>query len=355
MQLTIENDALQEALKIVTRLAAPVSGAIMIESDGKKCWLKSVADISRCTINVPAAVEGKPHKFNVNLQAFASATKGRKTLTIEYSKTMCKIASGAYKIELATEDAMEMDYDDEEMLSTVTIESEQAHWLKSALAVVGLKPTLLLAAFMPVVIKLTEKGAFVCCYDKNHLAYIKSADMTGDMELTLPQDMLTSVLDVFYMGKFKIKLSRSSVYISNRLVQIVMSRPEDDEDALTVDEIIQGVKASRVKGVQLSADKKQVQQFLDNARAINGKERAEVKLEVDQGVLVMSVSTAAGKAESKFKVENNKKGRAVIDFDYLDEAVRKSDARAIIKIVDADMATFDLKVGSVVVSLNQEE
>ncbi len=355
MQLTIENDALQEALKIISRLAAPVSGAIMIESDGKKCWLKSVADISRCTINVPAAVEGKPHKFNVNLQSFMAATKGRKTLTIEYAKTMCKIASGSYRIELATEDAMELDYDDEEIESTVSIESEQAQWLKSALTVIGLKPTLLLASFMPVVIKLTDKGAFVCCYDKNHMAYIKSEDMTGDMELMLPQDMLAAVLDVFYMGKFKIKLSRSSVYVSNRLVQIVMSRPEPEEDALTIDEILMGVKASKAKGVQLVADKKQVQQFLDNARAINGKERSEVKVEVAKGVLEMLVTTGTGTARSKFKVENNRSGSAIIDFEYLEEAVRKSDSKAIIKIVEADMATFDLKLGSVVVSLNQED
>lgn len=355
MQVEFENSALQEAIRVIQRLAVPVSGAVTVETDGKKCWLRSTSDMSRASINLPAQVEGKANKFNVNLTSLKDATKGRETLTMIYSKTMCKLKAKSYALDLATEDAMEMDYDKEEMEATMEITAEQSQWLKQALATVNLKPTLLLSPFMPVCIKMTKKGAFICCYDDAHMAYIRSSEIKGDMEITLPIDMLTSVIDAFSAGAFKLSLSKANVYVSNKLMQVVISRPEDQENALTVSDIIEGAKATKADGTSVSVPKAQLLTFMDNIRAVATKERAEIEIDVDGSTMTLKVATGSGSAKAVMKVEANAKVKVSIDYEYMDEAVRKSGDQTMFKIVDGAMAAFSLKQGTVVVGLNQEK
>src|SRR6478609_4274508 len=114
MNFKIEASAIQEALRVIGRLAPPDSGNVTLQSTGKKIYLHSSNETSRCSVNMPASVEGKAGVFAISMNALRDATKGRKELDIEYSKTMCKIKSGSYHAELATVDALEVESSEEE-------------------------------------------------------------------------------------------------------------------------------------------------------------------------------------------------------------------------------------------------
>lgn len=356
MTITVENDVLQEAMRIITRLAPPISGNITIESTGTKLFMHSNSETSRCSVNLPASVDGKAVTFALTLLAFRDATKGRKTLTINYDKTLCKISAGNYKCELSTVDSMEADSLDEEKVGkAIKMTMEQVSWLKSAIATVALKPTALLATYMPISIKLTEKGAFVACYDVNHMAFINSSEINGTMEIKLPLDMFQSVLDAFGKAPFKIEMSKSNLYASNALVKVVLSLPQEDENDLKIEEVIETAKGTKTsKGQDIEVSKSDLIAFLDNARAVATKERSETKISTDVGKMKFEVTTSNGSIKAIIKASCKTKTNALIDFEFLDEAVRKSADMVVMKLVKDEFIAFKLKSGTVVVSTNQE-
>ncbi len=356
MNFSCEADALQEAIRIILRLAPPISGNVVVESTGKKVFIHSNSETSRCSINIPAEAE-KPGTFALAIAALRDATKGRKTLSVVYSKTLCKITSGAYSCELATVDALEPDNsDDEKIGKPVKLDADQITWLRQALSNVMLKPTALLATYMPVSIKLTEKGAFVACYDTNHMAFIGSNEITGDMNVKLPIDMLASVLDAFQKTTFKLETSVSNLYVTNQLVKVVLSLPQVEDNELTIEEVIEAAKGTKnAKGQEIEIDKDALVAFLDNARAVATKERSELKIDIDVGKLRFDVTTANGSIKAVVKASSTKKGMALIDFEFMDEAVRKSGPAVIFKFVNDEFLAFKLKEGSLVVSLNQAQ
>lgn len=355
MQISIETDAIQEAIRVITRLAPPVSGNVTITSDGKKVFMHSNSEVSRCSVNMPADVSGKASSFSIAIAALRDGTKGRKKLDLIYEKTLCKIKSGAYKCDLPTSDAMDLDHDSEEKSKPMKLTAEQAAWLKTAVSTVALRPTELIAAFMPISLKLTSKGAFVACYDTNHMAFINSSEITGDMEMKLPVDILSAVLDAFAKSAFKLELSNSSLYVSNALIKVVLALPQKDEKELELEDIIEMAKTSRgAKGQEIEVQKADLVSFLDNARAVATKERSEIKLNAEAGKMRLEVVTANGSTKGVLKAACKALSPILIDFEFLDEAVRKSGESVVMKVVKDEFIAFKLKEGTVIVSMNQE-
>jgi hypothetical protein len=354
MQISTTNDALQEAIRIISRLAPPVSGNVAVQSNGKRVHMVSNSETSSCSVTLPGDVEGKANVFAVAMQSLRDATKGRKDLKIAYDKTLCKITSGAYKCELPTVDAMQLEDDQDKKEKAIKIDAEQASWLRTTVSAVALKPTTLIATFMPLSVKLTNKGAFVACYDSNHMAFIHSNEITGSMEVKLPLDMFQAVLDAF-KGEFTIELSKSNLYVSNKLVKVALSLPQEEENELKLEEVISAVKDIKgSKGTEVEVKKEDIIAFMDNARAVATKERSEVSLTVADGKMSLAVQTSNGSTKALIKTTKSKKIKVMIDFEFLDEAIRKSGDVVQMKIVDDQFIAFHLKVGTVIVSLNQE-
>lgn len=355
MQIVIENSVIQEALRVVTKLAPPVSGNVTITSDGKKIFMHSNSEVSRCSVNMPAEVSGKAANFAIALTTLRDATKGRSKLVISYDKTLCKVKSGNYTGDLATVDAVDMEQETEEKGEAMQLTGEQATWLRSAVSTVALKPTALLASFMPVSIKLTSKGAFVACYDSNHMAYINSSEITGDMQLRLPLDTLSNVLDAFNNGPCKLQLSKANLYVSNKLVKVVLALPQEDEADIKIEDIINLAKGSKeAKGAEFETEKVGIAALLDNARAVATKERSEIKLIPEAGKLRLEVTTTNGTVKGVVKASCKQQGKVLVDFEFFDEAIRKSGESVVIKVVKSEFISFKLKNGTVIVSLNQE-
>jgi hypothetical protein len=354
MNVIIEQVALAEAIRIVTRLAPPISGNITVQSDGKKLFLHSSSEVSRCSVNLPAEVSGKATTFAISITALKDATKGRAKLTMLYDKTLCKITSGAYRCELPTVDAIEMDSETEDKSVAVKFSAEQVSWLKGAVAAVALKPTALLASFMPVLLKLTSKGAFVSCFDSTHVAYIQSKEVTGDMEMNLSLETLTAVLDAFHSSAFKLELGKSNLYVANALVKVVLALPQEEDNAISANDLLSMTKSSRdAKGQEFEVAKTDLLAFLDNARAVATKERSEVLMRYEDGKIKLSVSTTNGSTTAVIKASCKKHQEERIDFEFLDEAVRKSGESIVMKLVKDEFISFKLREGTIILSLNQ--
>lgn len=358
MQLQVDNDALQEAIRIIMRLAPPTeaSGNIVLHSTGKKVFLKSNGDNARIEINLPAGVEGKPRTFAVALAALRDATKGRGQLEIVYDKTMCKVRSGKYLCELPTTDAMEIEEAPDEKLSSIEIDADQAQWLKESIKTVSLRPTPLISLFMPLAVKLTKKGAFVACYDSNHMAFIRSKEITGDIDLRIPIDLFASLLDVFVQSKFVLETSASTLYVSNKLIKVAMSLPQEDENDLKMEEIIEGANGAReASGTTFQVEKADIQKFMDNARAVATKERSEIKIKAGDGKMKFEVVTTNGLIKAVIPCTCKKEVSMVIDFEFLDEAIRKGASTLDLKLVSSEFLMLKLAKANVVISLNDEE
>jgi Zn-dependent metalloprotease len=187
------------------------------------------------------------------------------------------------------------------------------------------------------------------------MAFINSGDITGEMEIKVPLDVITAVLDAFNKNAFKLELSESSLYVSNALVNVVLSLPQKEEQELQIEEVIEAAKLAKTsKGQEIEVSKAQLVSFLENAQAVATKERSEVRLSTETGKLKLEVITANGSAKGAIKANTNVKASALIDFEFLDEAVRKSGESVVMKLVKNEFIAFKLKEGTVIVSLNQE-
>lgn len=356
MQLLIESSVVQEALRVISRLAPPsASGTITITSDGSGAVMHSASDVDRCSYTLPCKVKGKGGMFAIAIEALRDATKGRNDLDMTYDKNLLIIKSGSYVTKLATADAMQNEYDTEKKLSKIKVTSEQAIWLKSALASVALKPTTILSTFMPVSIKLTKKGAFLACFDTQHMAFLESKEIEGEMEVVLPLHTLQAVLETFNSAKFTMELSSSNLYVTNPLINVVLALQQAEEGAVTADDVRTKAKeASKMDGSEIELAKKDVIEFLDNARAVMTKERGEINIATEKGKVRLTTRTVNGSTKVTIPGKVKKTMSVNIDYEYFDEAVRKCEDAVIMKVVGQDFIMFVQKKASVLVALNQE-
>ena len=356
MNVTISSDILQESLRIALRLSPPISGNVTLKSDGAKLFLHSAGELSRCSILLPCTVTGKAF-FAIGTEALRDATKGHQELTMVYDKTMLNIKSGRYSASLTTVDAIAMEEEKEEKGDTWKLTVDQAQWLKSAVAQVALKPTANITAFMPVSVKLSDKGAFVACYDNQHMAFVNDKEITGEIDVTLPLETLNAVLDTFNKLAFRMTVTPSALLVKNKIVDVTLSLPATEDDAQIGTDAVIGKAKSALKadGTQIELAKTEVLSFLDNARAVATKERSEIQVTTEAGKINFVVKTTNGTSKSTLKAAVKTKQSFRVDYEFFEEAVRKCPESVVFKVVEGAFLTFQLKNAHVLVALNQEE
>jgi DNA polymerase III sliding clamp (beta) subunit (PCNA family) len=359
MKCKIESLLLQEALKVALRLAPPMTESVNISVDSNKMYLISASELAKCTILIPGEVEGSA-AFGVSVQALSDATKGRSEVELSYDKSMLVVKSGRYQAKLATVDAIQSEEAAKEAGDEQKwkLTAEQASWLKQAVTQVALKPSSVTTTFMPISVSLTDKVAFVSCYDMNHMAFIKSKDVTGDLSLTLPVETINAVLDVFNKTSFSLTVGQATMRIKNKLVDAVVSLPDtDSEEVISVKDVMAKSKeAMTTDGLFIDVARADVQQFLDNARAVIAKERSELSIVGEQGKITLSVNTTNGQVKSTVKADVKKPFKFNIDAEYFAEAVSKCQVELLkLKLVDGAFLMIASKDSSFVIALNQEE
>jgi hypothetical protein len=361
MEAVVDSDFIQEAIKIISRLAPPTSGNINIKLENKNIRFLTQSDRAQCNLLIPGKVKGNDCFFAVPLDALREATKGRGEVDLIYAKQMLNVSQGKYKVSMATVDAIMLtDEEGEKQKSEKPakwkVPEDHGKWLKDAVNQVALKPTALTQTFMPLSVKLTSKKAFVACHDTHRMSFASSKDVTGDIEFTLPLETLQSVLEVFHVAPFTMELTKSEVKITNKVAEVQLALPYVDEgEHLSIEDVMQIAKhTSSTDGNVIELDKDVTLKFLDSTRAIASKERPEMNCELDKGSVTLRVRTANGSAKESFKAVSKKKGKFNIDLEYFDEAARKAKTLSF-KLVADEFVMFNTSPNSsIVVSLNQE-
>jgi hypothetical protein len=356
MQAQLDSELVQEALQVVTRLSPPMTGNVTLKADGGKLFLLSASDLSNCTIQIPGRVEGSA-LFAIPTQAFQAAIKGRKEVSLSYANTVLRIKAGRYVAELTTVDAIlaEDEQAQGDDRQEWRVSSEQMQWLRQAVSAVSLKPTMNLTAYMPVSVILTKRAAFVACYDEQHMAFVSSKEITGDLNVTLPLETAVAVFDTFNKLPCRMVVTPSALFVSNKLIKVQLALPEPSDQQRDSTEVRAMAKeALTVDAHTIKLSKKDVATFMENARAIITKERPELEIATEQGKCVFSVKTTIGRTKTSVKAQAKNATRFVIDYEYFDEALRKCPDELVLRLAGEDFLAFRGKDARVLVSLNQE-
>ena len=350
MKIKIELDALQTALDTIAKTAVPASGNITFISAEGKLKINSVADLSRCSIVVPCDVTGDGEAA-IPFQAVKDAIKGRKLLQLTFEKSVLTIKEGDYKAELATVDVIPQDELPEEETTEWQLTAEQASWLRTSLKDVALKPTSMLSQWMPAGIKLSSKGAFVSCYDSQHMSWSHTKEVKGDFECVLPMDVMQAIVEVFHKSNFKILQGKSFIKVQNKLTTVNLSVPLTDE-LPELSQVQTKIKeAAKIEASTITVPKTEVTAFFDNARSIISKERAEVLISATEKYVEFSVKTGSGQVKTRLKGKGA--GEMKVDVEYLQELIAKAPADVVINVVEGAFLSMKLTNSTALLALNQ--
>ena len=345
-------------LRILTKLVPPSSGNITVQIKNNNLYLYSMNDLATYESLVPCDVVEGDCMFGVSVEAFRTVLSKRKEVELAYVNTMLTVTEGAYHAELSTADAIEnqalLNQGDEKP-KTWKLTADQGKWIKSAVAEVNLKVVETLLPFMPLTIKVTNKGAFVVCYDSSHMSFIRSTEMTGDLYVTMPCDLLASVFEAFSGNSFRMDVTESTLVIKSKLLKVCLSLPLSDA-YIDVSELLSVANSSvKEKGSLLKTTRSEMLDFMDSCKAIATKERSELAAKAKGKKLLLQVKTVAGNIKQSIPLkESVSETEFRIDFAYLEEAIRKSASEELtLKVIGDSSLLVDTDHGSTVISLNE--
>lgn len=348
MQAELNGKDIQDAIKVLLRLAAPSSGNLMISVSDSLIFY-TIGNTNSCKIKMNGNFNGEA-LFAVPIDSFREATKNRQDISLKYKNTVLYIKSGNYKTELATVDAMDLEEPDVEY-KDLKVNKDQTKWLKTAVSKVALKPNIVVSQFMPCGVKINKK-AYVGCFDITHVSFTQSREIQGDIEFVLPLDTLQSILDTFSSG-FKLSLNKSHVKIKNKFIDVIVAIPDVEENMPTLSEVInQSKEALDAKGKKFIVNKQDILAFLDNAKSVSMKERSEIDIKVDKNSLNLEVRTIVGSTKSKIQCKSKGNINFKVDFDYFDEMIRKAEEDIPISVIGDSYLVCESTV-TTIVGLNQ--
>lgn len=350
MRIETELDQLMFAIDTIARTAPPPSGNITFLVANGKLNLTSVSDLSRCTTIVPCeSVEGEA-EFAVPMMAIRDAIKGRKKISLKMANSVLSVKSGNYQADLAILDSIPSDNPDEEAISKWKVDQDQRDWLKQSIKDVALKPTAILSSWIPVGVCIDSKGAFVACYDEQHMSWVKTKKVTGDINCVLPLDTIQSIIEVFRSG-FLLVQGKSSIRIKDKLTSVVLSIPST-EDVPALDMVKEKVtEASKMKSDDITISKNHVTDFMYNAKAVLTKERAELVVKADGKKCSLLIQTVNGKVENTIKCTGNASFK--VDLEYFQELIGKAPEEVVIGVVADSFLSIKLNNSHALVALNQ--
>jgi hypothetical protein len=350
IKIKLELQSLVDAVNVVTKTAPPRDGNITMAVAKGKLKLTSVAELSRCFVFIPSEVTGEG-EFSLPLQALNDATKGRQNLELTYDNTVLTVKSGSYKADLATVDVIPVDDLGDEERQEWKVTAEQGAWLTKALRGVALRPTTLLSPWMPVGVKLDAKSAFVACYDTQRLSWLSSKEITGNLELLLPIDTMQSLMDVFSKGNFIIRQGKSQIQIVNKLTEVWLAVPTADDLPTLADVQAKIKEAVKITASTFQTSKEALASFIDNAKAVIGKDRAEILFTGKEKGVELLVKTGQGQVKNVIK--GSGKGTFKIDYEYMQEVLAKAGDEIVLNVVTDAFLSIKLSNSTAIVALNQ--
>jgi len=360
LNIQVETDALHTALDVISKTAPPFEGEVTFRIKDNKVTVNSVSDLSRATVVIPCTSKGEG-EFAIPMESLRSASKGKKELSLAYKDGTLNVkAAGGYTADLATLDVVPPDEVPKEETQDWKLTADQATWLRKALKDVTLKPTSILSAWMPVGIRLSSSGAFVACYDAAHMSWVNDKTIKGEFECVMPLETAKALVEVFHTGNFVIHLTKNSIRVRNKTVNVLLSLP-NTEDLPTLEQVRAKIKeAMAVKATTFKVGQKDMLAFIDNARAVMGKERAEILVTSAKGSkgdkLELLVKTGQGQVKTLVAggTGGTKERSFTVDLDYIQELISRASDEMMLNVVDGSFLSIALAGSNAIVALNQQ-
>jgi hypothetical protein len=231
------------------------------------------------------------------------------------------------------------------------VTTEQATWLRKCIKDVSLKPTVILSSWMPCGIQLSEAGAFLACYDTQHMSWVTNKKIVGNLSCVLPLDVMSAIAEVFHQTNFTITQSKTFIRVRNKQVNLVLNTPLAD-DLPTLENVQEKIKEARkAEGTELKFTKADIQKFMDNARAVVGKERAELEISASKGKMEIGITTVQGKVRGVMDSKGTVSMK--IDYEYFQELITKAGDDITMSVVDNAFASMKLAGSNALIALNQ--
>lgn len=353
MKVKTSGQALAKQFSIVNKLASPLTGYINFKCDGKNLYLYSSNDVATYKSIIPCdSVDGEA-EFSVAYDSLKTALGKRDTVTLSYINNTLVITSGSYKAELPTSDFISMvepdkltDYKEWEM------DSDQNKWLISACSEVSLSNVDALSPFMPLTIRMNDKGTFIACYDNNRMSFIRTAKVKGNLDVVMPCDILLSVFSAFSGMQYKMRVTDSSLVIKSKLATVTLSLPTSDSyiDIKKLIELSTNVLKSNTSDMVISYN--DLNDFMNSCRAVSAKERSELKVETKGKKMKLTVKTMNGAINQILDMQKPVTASFSLDMLYFAEAVGKTVSDELtIKLIQDTSIVVGSKNGWTVISL----
>lgn len=358
LEATISVRTLQKQLQVITKLVPPASGNIAMQFTKGNLYLYAMNDLASCKSLVPCeSCEGEL-SFGVTFDALKTILVGHETIKFSYSNTMLVCTSNNYRADLATVDAVEIEaFKNRELVKgeakTLSIDAETGKWLKEACGEVRLKVVEALSPYMPCLVHLDSKGAFVSCYDNHHLSFIKTSKVKGDLDFTMPCDTLYDVLSAFQGSSFKMELLPQQLTIKSKLMAIALSQPASDTylEMSTLTGLINQAKEADKQAI--TVDRHLLQRFLGASKAVATKERLELKFKTQGKNLHLQVRTITGNVNQVLPMEKAVSIKEFsLDYSYFEEAIGKDDSEKVtIAVIEGRFIVVGFGNGYTIISL----
>lgn len=338
--ITVDSKILLNTIQVINHAAAPYSGSVNVVCKDGTFSIESRAELSTINTVVPTeSIEGNA-EFGVMLDTLQSACSGRAgIITITYENTVLSIKSKGYKIDLASVDYVAYSPVAKPNADSVKISVEQSNWLKSAISLVALTPNLT-SPIMPVAVSIDSDGTTVACYARDHISFIKTAELVSDskIEFAIPVESAVSLFNTFKDAEFTLIAEESYVHAENNICSLYISLPATDA-YLPYDELqsrIDVFMSSEAPTITIPIA--ELNTLFGNCKALATKERGELIIKSNTKKTIISKTSANGTANALFTGCSEGSLEIKIDEQYFQEALSKVDKKsdAVIKC-NADM------------------
>jgi hypothetical protein len=262
------------------------------------------------------------------------------------------IQSGRYKAELAVVEFVAPVTDNPSDATEWKLTPQQNTWLNNACNITSLAVVDDLSPFMPTTIKLTDKGAFVVCYDANRMSFIRSKKITGNLDITLPSQLLTSVFSAFQGLTYKLLVTSQSLIVQSELMSIRMALPtiQSTIDISQLLSLANHVLKAETKDIKIKTE--DFWNFMSSCRAIITKERLGITATAKGKNLLLRAKTINGSISEKLEMETQTNVEFSVDFAYVEDAAKKVKEEFItIKVLPNESILLGAKNGWTVVSV----
>lgn len=351
MIISIDTELLETAIGTVVKVAG-------LSSENSIAHFKLVDSMLQVSatnkgtgvaINVPCKVKEKSKysAFAVSPSSLLSAITKRKSINLEISISTVKVTSDKYRADLVTttsEPEIILPKDIKEGDETTKLPSVLVEFIRENLSQVELKPILETYSYMPVAVQVTDKGAFLACYDNWHMAFVTNKKVTGKIKFCLPISSLTLLAKEFRGKTYKMLVTESTLYAFNDSFELALTLPQQDvQNVIPPDEAYNlAMQIRKEKGIDIVLAAEDVLAISSNIDAVY-KKGEHIDFDVDKTQCKVTLKSTYGRVSSIVRCKTQKPVSFRAGFGFFKDVLTKVSGSKVEMTVVPDRMLFFTK------------